>query len=150
EAQTIRFRSGQVRVTVPVNSTDSTTFTNQVNLTGVTNANFSFSGLPTGAAALLTDTNGASVVTVTTDTNLLVTVNTANIAEGIYTFSLNASGLDTNGLPVTNYVLYVLQAAHLWKGASNLVLGVSNAWSTASSWLGGVPAVGNDVVFTDL
>jgi autotransporter-associated beta strand protein len=99
---------------------------------------------------VLTDTNGVVVTTVTTDTNLWLTVNTTNIAEGVYTFSLNASGLDTNGAPVTNYVLLVLQAAHLWKGANGAALGVSNAWSTASSWLGGVPGAGNDVVFTDL
>jgi autotransporter-associated beta strand protein len=148
-AQAIRFRAGQVRVTVPINSGNSTTITNQVNLTGVTNADLSVSGLPTGATAVLTDTNGVEVTTVTTDTNLWLTVNTTNIAQGIYTFSLNASGLDTNGAPVTNYVLLVVQAAHLWKGA-NGPLGVSNAWSTASSWLGGVPGIGNDVVFTDL
>src|SRR5262249_46811536 len=41
-------------------------------------------------------------------------------------------------------------AAHLWKGANGVTLGVSNAWSTSSSWLGGVPGAGNDVVFTDL
>src|SRR6266850_5315437 len=150
QAQAIRFRAGQVRVTVPINSGNSTTITNQVNLTGVTNAGLSVSGLPTGATAVLTDTNGVVVSTVTTDTNLWLTVNTTNIAEGIYAFSLNASGLDTNGAPVTNYVLFVLQAAHLWKGANGLTLAVSNAWSTASSWLGGVPAAGNDVVFTDL
>jgi autotransporter-associated beta strand protein len=149
DAQAIRFRAGQVRVTVPINSGNSTTITNQVNLTGVTNADLSVSGLPAGASAVLTDTNGLVVTTVTTDTNLWLTVNTTNIAEGIYTFSLNASGVDTNGAPVTNYVLLVLQAAHLWKGA-NGPLGVSNAWSTASSWLGGVPGIGNDVVFTDL
>src|ERR1051325_1774103 len=148
-AQAIRFRSGQVRVTVPINSGDSTTITNQVNLGGGTNADLGVSGLPAGANAVLTDTNGSVVTTVISDTNLWLTVNTTNIAEGVYTFSLNASGLDTNGAPVTNYVLFVLQAAHMWKGA-NGPLGVSNAWSTASSWLGGVPGVGNDVVFTDL
>jgi autotransporter-associated beta strand protein len=141
---------GQVRVTVPINSGNSTTITNFVNLSGVTNADLSVSGLPTGATAVITDTNGAVVTTVTTDTNLWLTVNTTNIAEGIYTFSLNASGTDTNGAPVANYVSLVLQAAHLWKGANNVTLGVSNAWSTGSSWLGGVPAAGNDVVFTDL
>src|SRR5882724_885635 len=147
--QAIRFRAGQVRITVPINSTDSTTITNQVNLSGVTNANFSVSGLPGGTGSVLTDTNGNVVTSVISDTNLWLTVNTTNIAEGLYRFSLNASGLDTNGAPVTNYVLFVLQAAHLWKGA-NGPQGVSNAWSTASSWLGGVPGIGNDVVFTDL
>src|ERR1051326_5282420 len=148
-AQTIRFRAGQVRVTVPINSTNSTTITNQVNLSGVTNADLSISGLPAGAGAALTDTNGTVVTSVISDSNLWLTVNTTNIAEGVYTFSVNASGFDTNGAPVTNYVLFVLQAAHLWKGA-NGPLGVSNAWSTASSWLGGTPGAGNDVVFTDL
>src|SRR5689334_13207964 len=129
QAQAIRFRMGQVRVTVPINSGNSTTITNQVNLTGVTNADLSVSGLPPGASAVITDTNGAVVTTVTTDTNLWLTVNTTNIAEGIYTFSLNASGQDTNGAPVANDVLLVLQAAYIWKGANGTALGVSNAWS---------------------
>src|SRR5438552_537123 len=66
-AQTIRVRAGQVRLTVPINSGNSTTITNQVNLTGVTNADLSVSGLPAGASAVLSDTNGAVVTTVTTD-----------------------------------------------------------------------------------
>jgi autotransporter-associated beta strand protein len=143
--QTIRFRSGQVRVTVPINSTNSTIITNQVNLTGVTNASFDVSGLPAGASAFLTDTNSNPVVNVTTDTNLWLVVNTTNIAEGVYTFSLNANGLDTNGAPVTNYVLYVLQAAHIWNGSLN----VSNNWATAPNWLGGVPTATSDIVFGD-
>ena len=41
QAQAIRFRMGQVRVTVPINSGNSTTITNFVNLSGVTNADLS-------------------------------------------------------------------------------------------------------------
>jgi autotransporter-associated beta strand protein len=149
-AQAIRFRMGQVRVTVPINSGDSTTITNQVNLSGVTNATLSVSGLPNGASAMLTDTNGAIVTSVTSDTNLWLTVNTTNIAEGVYTFSVNASGTDTNGAPVANEVLLVLQAAHIWKGANGVTLGVNSLWSAAASWFGGVPGAGNDVVFSDL
>src|SRR5690349_11525287 len=50
-AQAIRFRVPQYRVTVPLNSTVTTTVTNSINLSGVTNATFDISGLPTGAGA---------------------------------------------------------------------------------------------------
>src|SRR6266550_8331831 len=149
QAQAIRFRIAQVRVTVPINSTNSTVITNLVNLAGVTNASFDVSGLPSGAGAILTDTNLNLVTSVTSDTNLWLTVNTTNIAHGLYTFSLNGSGFDTNGVPVTNNIFLVLQAAHIWNGADG-ALGVSNAWSLATSWLGGVPGAASDVVFTDI
>ena len=113
QAQAIRFRIAQVRVTVPINSTNSTVITNLVNLAGVTNASFDVSGLPSGASTILTDTNLNLVTSVTNDTNLWLTLNTTNIAHSLYTFSLNASGLDTNGVPVTNNIFLVLQAAHI-------------------------------------
>ena len=147
-AQAIRFRVPQYRVTVPLNSTVTTTVTNSINLSGVTNATFDISGLPSGAGAFLTDTNGAVITSVDGDTNLWLIVNTTNIAHGIYTFSLNASGFDTNGAPVTNNIFLLLQAAHVWNGSGGIP-GISNAWSQSSSWLGGVPSAGRDVVFTD-
>src|ERR1017187_3473083 len=143
----IRFNFTQERVTVPIGSTNSTVITNAVNLSGgATNANFDVSGLPSGASAVLTDPNLNPLLSTKQDTNLWLTLNTTNIPEGIYTFRLNAGGFDTNGLPVTNSLVFVLQAAHIWNGS----LDVSNGWSSASSWLGGVPSASSDVVFTDL
>jgi autotransporter-associated beta strand protein len=143
----IRFNFTLERVTVPIGSNNSTVITNAVNLSGgATNANFDVSGLPSGASAVLTDTNLNPLLSTEQDTNLWLTLNTTNIPEGIYTFRLNAGGFDTNGLPVTNSIVFVLQAAHIWNGS----LDVSNGWSSASSWLGGVPSASSDVVFTDL
>jgi len=144
----IRFGFTLERVTVPIGpgSTNSTVITNSVNLSGgATNANFDVSGLFAGVGAVLTDTNLNSLLSTEQDTNLLLTLNTTNIPEGIYTFRLNAGGFDTNGLPVTNSVIFVLQAAHIWNGSLN----VSNGWSDAGSWLGGVPSSSSDVVFGD-
>src|SRR5689334_14009516 len=107
-AQTIRFRAPQYRVTVPINSTNTTVVTNGVNLLGVTNATFNISGLPTGAGAYLTDTNSVVVTSVDGDTNLWLVVNTTNIAQGIYTYSLNASGFDTNGAPIATNISLLL------------------------------------------
>ena len=58
-AQTIRFRAGQVRVTVPLNSNNLAVITNYVNLSGgATNAIFDVSGLPAGyTGSKLTDAN---------------------------------------------------------------------------------------------
>jgi autotransporter-associated beta strand protein len=146
QAQTVQFRSSPVRVTVPLNSTNSTLITNFVNLSAeVTNAVFDVSGLPAGASAILTDTNLAPMNSTTQDTNFWLTVNTTNIAPGRHTFTLNASGSDTNGTPVTNHIRFVLQAAHIWNGSLN----ASNAWLDPASWLGGLPGVGSDVVFGD-
>ena len=144
----IRFNMTQGRVTVPAGSifTNSTVLTNSVNLgSGAASANFDVSGLPAGAGYVLTDTNGNALLSTTMDTNLWLTVNTANIPEGLYNFRLNAGGFDTNGLPVTNSIVLVLQAAHIWNGSLN----ASNAWSDPASWLGGVPGASDDVVFAD-
>ena len=145
----IRFSLVQNWITVPagIGFTNSTVITNLVNLSGgCTNANFNVSGLPPGAGAALTDTNGNPRLSITDDTNLWLTVNTTNIPQGLYNFRLNAGGFDTNGLPVTNSIIFVLQAAHIWNGSMN----VSNGWSDASSWLGGAPGPLDDVVFTDI
>src|SRR5262249_22942620 len=80
------------------------------------------------------------------DTNLWLIVNTTNVAHGIQTFSLNASGFDTNGQPVATNIFLQLQGAHIWNGA----LAVTNLWSDPASWLGGIPTAGRDVVFTDI
>jgi len=144
----IRFTLTQGRITVPANNAaDSVTITNiAINLgNGATNANFDVSGLPAGAGYSLTYTDGTPAISITTDTNIVLTVNTTNLAEGLYPFNLNAGGLDTNGLPATNSFPFILQAAHIWNGTLN----VSNAWSDAGSWSNGLPSATSDVVFAD-
>src|SRR6185312_4136665 len=94
-AQDIRFAFQQERVTVPVNTTTSMLISkvpnsnNSILLNGVTNANFDISGLPAGASAILTDINGNPLTNTTQTTNLVITLNTTNIPEGTYLFSLN-------------------------------------------------------------
>ncbi|MDD1748596.1 MAG: hypothetical protein LUO89_01850, partial [Methanothrix sp.] len=142
----VRFTTARPRVTVPVNTTNSVVITNMVevstNITGP--VTFNVSGLPAGASATLTDTNGFALLSTTIDTNLWLTLNTTNIAEGIYTFYLNAGGGATNRLP------FVLQAAHVWNGANGSLEVPSVLWSASSNWFGGVPGPANDVVFGDI
>lgn len=140
QIQPASFNVTQVRITVPINSTNSTAITNIVNVPGPDPANFSVTGLPAGAAATLTDTNGNPLLSSTIDTNLVLTVNTTNIAEGVYSFQLNATSPTA-----TNFIVFVIQAAHIWNGNLN----VSNNWTEASAWLGGVPTATSDVVFGD-
>jgi len=146
-----RFQGTQVRVTVPVSSTNSTSFTNQISfVNGATNADLAVTGLPIGAAAVLTDAASNVVSSITGSATITVTLLTTNIPSGQYLFNLNASGLDTNGLPVTNSMPYVLQSAVIWKGAGNGVYGTSNNWATATNWQGGVaPSPTDNVVFSD-
>ena len=74
---------------------------------------------------------------------------TTNVPQGTYTFSLNAHGTDTNGAPVTNNLLFVLQAGHVWNGSTNAAYDGAGLWSDSSKWLGGIPGAGDDVIFTD-
>jgi autotransporter-associated beta strand protein len=144
QSPAIRFEGPVVRITVPLNSTNTTAITNAIELeNGATNAIFSLSPLPVGAGATLTDVNSNPLPSTSADTNLVLTLNTTNLAPGIHTFTLNASGNDSNGQPLTNHLIYVLQAAHIWAGSVNN----SNNWSDAASWSGGVPTTAGDVVF---
>jgi autotransporter-associated beta strand protein len=154
-AQGIRFQFNQLRATVSVGSTNNPTLganpnTNNtvVLVNGCTNASFDLSGLPAGVFAALVDASGNALPSTTRSTNLIVQLYVTNLAAGVYNFSLNAGGLDTNGLPVTNKFPFVLQSAHIWKGGG---LGVSNNWANATSWQGtaGVPTASSDVVFSD-
>jgi autotransporter-associated beta strand protein len=157
-AQAFRFQYPQVRVTVAVGSSNSTVIagfpiTNNtvILVNGASNANFSVSGLPAGASVVLTDGNANALTATTQSTNLLLTLNTTNVPEGVYLFTLNVGGFDTNDLPITNSMPFVLQSAHIWNGngLGAASFGVSNNWANASSWQGGVPAAGDDVVFSD-
>jgi autotransporter-associated beta strand protein len=158
-AQGIRSQFAQIRATVSVNSTNVSILGNNpvgnntvLLVGGVTNANFDISGLPAGASATLTDTNGNTLTSIDQSTNVIITLNTTNIPEGIYVFNLNANGLDTNGVPVTNTFPFVLQSAHIWKGGGlgAAGFGVSNNWANAASWQNGaLPTTTSDVVFGD-
>ena len=131
-AQTVKFESSPVRVTVGLGATDVTTITNAVNV--ATNPpitgpiTFNVTGLPPGAGYTLTDTNGNDLPSTSIDTNLVLTVFTTNIAQGVYTFNLNASGGATNTIP------FVLQAAYLWNGSLN----AASSWNNAGSWVDAV------------
>ena len=146
-AQFIHFRAGQDRVTVPLNSTVTTVVTNQVKLTGVNSsgATLSILGLPAGAGATI-DVNPAT----SNNTPINITINTANISQGEYTFYLSGTGLDTNSLPLSNVWTYVLQAGHIWNGTTNAGVDGASSWTDGSKWLGGVPGAGDDVFITDL
>src|SRR5580704_15893868 len=119
-AQAFRSQFTQIEATVPVNSTNMTVLggpTNTVVLVnGAASANFSVSGLPAGAAAVFQDAYGNPCPSTTQSTNLSIVLYTTNVPEGIYNFTLNIGGLDTNSLPVTNQFPFLLQVAHIWLG----------------------------------
>jgi autotransporter-associated beta strand protein len=154
----IRFQWTTVRATIPVNSTTNATYTSAVTnnsvvlVDGVTNANFDIAGLPLGVTATLQDTNGTPLTSITGSSNVWLVLNATNVPEGVYTFTLDASGTDTNGNPATNFFPFVLQSAHIWFGSGPGALSFtkSNNWAAAGSWLGGVPAATDDVVIADL
>ena len=143
---------------MPVNSTNTTIlggayYTNNTVflVNGASSASFDVSGLPAGASAAFTDGYGNPCPSTTQSTNLQIVLSTTNVPEGVYNFTLNIGGLDTNGLPVTNQFPFVLQAAHIWlgNGPGALGFGYSNNWANASNWLGGLPAATDDVVIAD-
>ncbi len=154
----IRFQWTTARVTTPVNGTtnafiNSAVTNNSVVLVdGVTNAIFDIAGLPPGVTATIQDTNGTPLTSVTSSSNVWIAVNLANVPEGVYTFTLDATGTDTNGNTATNYFPFVVQSAYIWKGngAGAASFGVSNNWASAGSWVGGVvPGATDDVVVAD-
>jgi autotransporter-associated beta strand protein len=114
--------------------------------------NVTVTGLPAGATYAIADTNGVVLTNpIGGDTNnyniwFHLNLYLTNVAQGVYTFSLNAggNGATTPGLP-TNSIPFVLQVAHIWTGSFN----VSNNWANASSWQGGAPGAADDVVLGD-
>lgn len=157
-AQAARFQFVTVRSTVAVGTTNTSIFTGVdtnstiVLVNGATNANYSLIGLPAGVSGLTTDGAGSPVASTGGGFALQVRVNSTNLAEGIYKFYLVVDGLDTNGLPYTNRFPFVLQSARMWKGngAGAASFGVNGNFSSSANWIGGVPSVGNDAVFTEV
>ncbi len=148
QAQSVKFRSGMLRVTVPVNSSLSSTLTNAALLSGIngSGAALSISGLPSGATASVSPS-----VALTNNTPLTITVNTTNVAQGTYTFSLNGVATDTNSVVQTNNYFLTLDVAYIYNGGTNVVVDGARTFSAGSAWLGGVaPGTGDSVVFGDL
>ena len=141
EAQTVRFRAGRVGITVPPNYTGSFVISNWVTVGGlVSPVNFDISGLPSGATYTLTEPGGQPLPSTMVTTGLLATVSLANVAEGYYTFSLNASG------GAVNNILFWIQVGRIWSGGA----GAANTnWTTGANWQGGVPGVNKDAIFSD-
>lgn len=131
--ETVNLTAIPLRLTVPFNFNGSLVISNHVTIAGGSNeVDLSVSGLPTGASASLDKT----AFTNSGGANLTVTL--ANVAEGIYTFSLNAANGASNTLFIT------LQVADLWK-----VGGSTINWSDTGNWNGGVlPGANDDAVFT--
>lgn len=123
-AQDVNFaKPSAVRVTVPLNTTNTTVITNIVEIAEVTSdVVLDISGLPAGASYALSTNN------LQTNADLAITIYTTNIAQGEYTFSLNATGGATNNL------LFVLQAGYVWAGAGQLA---AANWTNNTSWQGG-------------
>ncbi|HEU6447258.1 MAG TPA: hypothetical protein VFV23_02320 [Verrucomicrobiae bacterium] len=151
-AQTLRFKSGQDVVTVPAGFNGSAVVTNQVTISGL-GGNYmtlSLSGLPTGITGAITDLAGNPVASTNTSTGLKINLTGAGVADGAYTFSINASGLDTNSSPVANSLNYTLEAGYIWNGSTNVALDGPGSWTDSAKWLGGgVPDASSDVVIAD-
>lgn len=148
QAQTARFRSAVVRVTAPLNYNGSLYFTNLCTVSGLVNpVDFTITGLPSGATATISGTNGAlpldgGLPSTLITTNLLITI-TLNgaVAQGLYPLNLNASGGAVNNWN------FDLQVASLWSGASYLS-GASTNWNAGGNWVSGsAPGANDDVVF---
>ena len=147
-AQTARFRSPVVRVTAPLSYNGNLVFTNVCTVSALVNpVDFTVSGLPSGATATISGTNGAlpldgGLPSTLITTNLLITINlNGSVAQGLYPLTLNASG------GAVNTWGFDLQVAALWTGASYLS-GVSTNWSNTGNWAAGaVPGASDDVVF---
>lgn len=143
--QSVQLRSNRPRVTVPLNSTDTSLITNGVyfnNISSPVTINLSVTGLPEGAGYQITDTNGTPITSLTATASgvepIYIWLYTTNIPQGLYDFKLEATG-DLNAS-----LNFILQAGLFWNGTTN-----SPSWSNPDNWLGGFPDKNSDVIFTD-
>ena len=161
----------QVRVEVPVGSS-GTFYVNPCPLriptngatgldgTGtnwiIANVNVSVTGAPSGCTASLVDGGlvnpigtmpiNMNINNASMSTNLIVKlVFDGTQASGVATLAVTATGA---GLPDDSFLL-PLEVAKIWNGNANAVANGSGNWSDASKWLGGVPGLNDNVVFTD-
>ena len=121
------------RVTEPFNFSG----TNSVNVNlsivnnGTNEVDLTLSGLPAGASATLSKT------AFTNSGSATLTFTLANVAEGIYWLTLNATNT------ATNFLNFPLQVGDVWSG-----VGANKNWSTTGNWNGGtVPGASDDVIF---
>lgn len=136
-AQSVQLRSAPLRVTVADAATGANMLTNYVAISGTpaSAVNLNLLGLPGQASASFGINSG------TASFGTLLTVNYANVPEGVYPLDLNASGGAADDLYLT------LQSGRMWTGSTN----VTTAWSNPASWVGGtVPGAADDVLFTSL
>lgn len=137
-AQSISLRSSPVRVTVADTATTASVLTNYVSTSGTLTENVTLLGLPASYASASFGTNTAAI---SASFGTLLTINSANVPDGIYPLDLNASGTVTGDLYLT------FQSGRMWTGTTN----VTTAWSSPASWIGGVPpGPANDVLFTQI
>ena len=148
QAQTVRFRGGLNRATVPLAYVGNYAFTNVATVSGLVNpVDFTISGLPSGVTYTIAATNGAlplngGLPSTLITTNLLITlIFDGSEVQGVTTANLNGA----NG--ATNNWQFEIQVAKLWSGA-NYLAGVSTNLNDSGNWVGGsTPATGDDVVF---
>ncbi|HSU56940.1 MAG TPA: hypothetical protein VLT36_22965, partial [Candidatus Dormibacteraeota bacterium] len=147
EAQSINIKQPQIRITVPLLTGITTLVTGQVSRAGIDTGGItlSVSGAPAGATAIIAPNTVTS-----NNTPYKITLNTTNIAQGLYTLSVNANGLDTNAVARTNFWLFQLHAGHIWNGSTNAAADGAGNWSDATKWLGGGLIGADEVIFNDL
>ncbi|MGH8024242.1 MAG: hypothetical protein ACRED1_11705, partial [Limisphaerales bacterium] len=167
-AQQVTIFSEPVRLTVPLNFTGSSNILCAVTISTnglsqedgngnwvISPITFSAAGIPSTPAGLtfsITDTNGNPITQITpvistseasVTTNILLWLNASDVAEGVYSLGLNASGAASDTLLLT------LQVADVWSGA-DFVGGTSADFSDPGNWTGGVvPGPSDDVVIDD-
>jgi len=148
-SQTVRFRSANQRLTLPIGFSGTAVFTNNCTVSGLLNpVDLTISGLPAGVTYAITTTNNVALPldggfpSTLISTNVLVTLTfDGTQSQGIYNVSLNGSGGAVNNL------LFEIQIAKIWSGA-NYIGNVSTNWNDSGNWgAGSVPTASDDVVF---
>ncbi len=166
QAQTIFFKAGATRVTVPLNYTGTLYVTNLVSIgtNGIVpdvSSNFTVNPInlsatvlpsnPAGLSLAFTDTNQVALPTIAGKlntsgfkTNVWLQLNLASVPEGLYTISMNATG------GATNNALLALQVGYIWNGGTNAITNGPGLFSDGTQWVGGLaPGAGDDALFGD-
>ena len=134
QAQSVSIRSQPQRVTIADAATSANVLTNYVSISSATET-LQLLGLPATATPSFSVNSGSASF------GTLLTVNYANVPNGVYPLDLNASGTVTSDLYLT------LQSGRMWTGTTNVV----TPWSSPASWVGGTPpSTTSDVLFTQV